>query len=143
MKKMMTVVALIALTTSSMSAAAQNYPSRPITLIIPFTPGGPVDTVARIVTEHMRGTLGQPFVIENVGGAGGSLGVGRLARSAAHGYVIGVGDVGAFVLNGAVYSLPYDLMADFEPIALLATSPLLVLARNTMPAKDLKELVGW
>ena len=78
-----------------------------------------------------------------MGGAGGSLGVGRLARSAANGYTIGVGDIGAFVLNGAVYSLPYDLMADFEPIALLATSPLLVLARNTMPAKDLKELIAW
>ncbi len=125
------------------SAQAQTFPSRPLSVIVTYPPGGPVDTVTRIVAEHMRGTLGQPFVIENVGGAGGSLGVGRLARSAANGYTIGVGDIGAFVLNGAVYTLPYDLMADFEPIALLATSPLLVLVRNTMPAKDLKELIEW
>ena len=125
------------------SAQAQTFPSRPLSVIVTYPPGGPVDTVTRIVAEHMRGTLGQPFVIENVGGAGGSLGVGRLARSAANGYTIGVGDIGAFVLNGAVYALPYDLMADFEPVALLATSPLLVLARNTMQAKDLKELIAW
>jgi tripartite-type tricarboxylate transporter receptor subunit TctC len=125
------------------NAQAQSFPSRPVSVIVTYPPGGPVDTVTRIVAEHMRGTLGQPFVVENVGGAGGSLGVGRLARSAANGYTLGVGDIGAFVLNGAVYALPYDLMADFEPIALLATSPLLVLARNTMPAKDLKELVAW
>jgi tripartite-type tricarboxylate transporter receptor subunit TctC len=125
------------------SAQAQTFPTRPVSVIVTYPPGGPVDTVTRIVAEQMRGTLGQPFVVENVGGAGGSLGVGRLARSAANGYTVGVGDIGAFVLNGAVYTLPYDLMADFEPIALLATSPLLVLARNTMPAKDLKELVAW
>src|SRR6266566_4288076 len=125
------------------SAQAQSFPARPVSVIVTYPPGGPVDTVTRIVAEHMRSTLGQPFVIENVGGAGGSLGVGRLARAAANGYTIGVGDIGAFVLNGAVYALPYDLMADFEPIALLATSPLLVLARNTMPAKDLKELIAW
>src|SRR5436309_176015 len=97
----------------------------------------------QIVADRMRGTLGQPFVIENVGGAGGSLGVGRLTRAVPNGYTIGMGDIGAFVLNGAVYPLPYDLLTEFEPIALLAMSPLLVLARNTMPAKDLKELTIW
>src|SRR4051812_30592002 len=125
------------------NAQPQSFPSRPLSVIVTYPPGGPVDTVARIVTEHMRGTLGQPFVIENVGGAGGSLGVGRLARATPNGYTIGVGDIGAFVLNGAVYALPYDLLSDFEPIALLATSPLLVLARNTMQVKDLKELIAW
>src|SRR5262245_54374925 len=125
------------------SAHAQSYPSRPVSVIVTYPPGGPVDTVARIVTDHMRATLGQPFVIENLGGAGGSLGVGRLARAAPNGYTIGVGDIGAFVLNGAVYPLPYDLLTEFEPIALLAMSPLLVLARNTMPARDLKELMAW
>src|SRR6266700_3563497 len=119
------------------SAQAQSFPARPVSVIVTYPPGGPVDTVTRIVAEHMRGTLGQPFVIENVGGAGGSIGVGRLARAAANGYTIGVGDIGAFVLNGAVYALPYDLLTDFE------TSPLLVLARNAMPAKDLKELIAW
>jgi tripartite-type tricarboxylate transporter receptor subunit TctC len=143
MKKMMSVVALIALAVSGMSATAQNYPSRPITLIIPFTPGGPVDTVARLVTEHMRGTLGQPFVIENVSGAGGSIGVGRVARAAPNGYMLGHGDIGTYVLNGAVYQLPYNLMSDLEPVALVASSPLLVLAKNSVPAKDLKELLAW
>src|SRR5262249_4381242 len=104
------------------SAQAQTFPSRPVSVIVTYPPGGPVDTITRIVTEHMRQTLGQPFVIENVGGAGGSLGVGRLARSAPNGYTVGVGDIGAFVLNGAVYALPYDLLTEFEPIALLATS---------------------
>jgi tripartite-type tricarboxylate transporter receptor subunit TctC len=143
MNKMMTVVAFVILAASSMSAAAQNYPSRPITLIIPFTPGGPVDTVARVVTEHMRGTLGQPFVIENVSGAGGSIGVGRVARAAPNGYTLGHGDIGTYVLNGAVYQLPYNLMSDLEPVAMVASSPLLVLAKNSVPAKDLKELLAW
>jgi tripartite-type tricarboxylate transporter receptor subunit TctC len=143
MKKLMTVVALLVLAASSMSAAAQPYPSRPITVIIPFTPGGPVDTVARVVTEHMRGTLGQPFVVENVSGAGGSLAVGRVARAAPNGYTLGHGDIGTYVLNGAVYPLPYDLLTDFEPVALVASSPLLVLAKNSVPAKDLKDLLTW
>jgi len=143
MKKMMTLVAFVALAASSMSAAAQNYPARPISLIIPFTPGGPVDTVARVVTEHMRGTLGQPFVIENVSGAGGSIGVGRVARAAPNGYTLGHGDIGTYVLNGAVYQLPYNLMSDLEPVGLVASSPLLVLAKNSVPAKDLKELLAW
>jgi tripartite-type tricarboxylate transporter receptor subunit TctC len=140
MKTLMTVVALAA---GGVSAAAQPYPSRPITLIIPFTPGGPVDTVARVVTDHMRGTLGQPFVIENVSGAGGSIAGGRVARAAPNGYTLGHGDIGTYVLNGAVYQLPYDLMTDFEPVALVASSPLLVLAKNSVPAKDLKELIAW
>jgi tripartite-type tricarboxylate transporter receptor subunit TctC len=114
-----------------------------VSVIVTYPPGGPVDAVARVVTDHMRATLGQPFVIENVGGAGGSLGVGRLARAAPTGHAIGIGDIGSFVLNGAVYPLPYDLLTEFEPVALLAMSPLLVLARNTMPARDLKELMAW
>src|SRR3954470_5953638 len=141
MKKLMTAIALLALTAGS--AAAQTYPSRPITLIIPFTPGGPVDTVARVVTDHMRGTLGQPFVVENVSGAGGSIAVGRVARAAPNGYTLGHGDIGTYVLNGAVYQLPYELMTDLEPVALVASSPLLVLAKKSTPAKDLKELLAW
>jgi len=141
---MQIVLATVALLTAmGASAQAQTYPSRPVSVIVTYPPGGPVDTVARIVTDHMRTTLGQPFVIENVGGAGGSLGAGRLVRMAPNGYTIGVGDIGAFVLNGAVYPLPYDLLTEFEPIALLAMSPLLVLTRSTMPAKDLKELAVW
>ncbi|MPZ40642.1 MAG: tripartite tricarboxylate transporter substrate binding protein BugD [Rhizobiales bacterium] len=125
------------------NAAAQPYPSRPISIIVPYTPGGPVDQVARVVTEHMRATLGQPFVVENVSGAGGTLGVGRVARATPNGYTIGIGDVGTQVLNGAVYPLSYDVMTDFEPVALLVASPLLVLSRSSLPAKTLTELVAW
>jgi tripartite-type tricarboxylate transporter receptor subunit TctC len=141
MKKLMTAIALLALAAGS--AAAQPYPSHPITLIIPFTPGGPVDTVARVVTDHMRSTLGEPFVVENVSGAGGSIAVGRVARATPNGYTLGHGDIGTYVLNGAVYQLPYDLMTDFEPVALVASSPLLVLAKKSTPARDLKELLAW
>ena len=143
MKRSLTAVVLAALAVTQLSAAAQPYPSRPITLIIPFTPGGPVDTVARVVTDHMRSTLGQPFVVENVSGAGGSIAVGRVARAAPNGYTLGHGDIGTYVLNGAVYQLPYDLLTDFEPVALVASSPLLVLAKKSTPAKDLKELLAW
>jgi tripartite-type tricarboxylate transporter receptor subunit TctC len=125
------------------SAAAQPFPSRPISLIVPYPAGGPLDQVARVMTEHMRGTLGQPFVIENVSGAGGSIGVGRVARATPNGYTIGIGDVGTQVLNGAVYPLTYDVMTDFDPVALLVASPLLVLSRSNLPAKTLTELVAW
>jgi tripartite-type tricarboxylate transporter receptor subunit TctC len=125
------------------NALAQSYPSRPINIIVPYPPGGPVDQVARVVTEHMRATLGQTFVVENVSGAGGTLGVGLAARAAPNGYTIGIGDVGTHVLNGAVYPLSYDLMTDFEPVALLVASPLLVLSRSGLPTKTLTELVAW
>jgi tripartite-type tricarboxylate transporter receptor subunit TctC len=137
------VLAVAAASACIASANAQVYPSRPITVIVPYPPGGPVDTVARMLTDHMRASLGQPFVIENVSGAGGSIAVGRVARSAPNGYTIGIGDIGTYVLNGAVYPLPYDILTEFEPVAYLGSSPLLVLARNTMPANDLKELMAW
>jgi tripartite-type tricarboxylate transporter receptor subunit TctC len=124
-------------------AAAQNYPARPITMIVPFPAGGANDVVARIIAERMRQDLGQRLVIENVGGADGSVGVGRLARARPDGYTICLGIDGAFVLNGAFYSLPYDLLNDFAPIAPLVTGPILLLARTTLPAQDLKELVAW
>src|SRR6184192_104082 len=99
------------------AAAAQDYPAKPITMIVPYAAGGPTDTVGRVVTERMRVELGQPIVAENVGGAGGSIGLGRLARAAPDGYTIDVGNWSAHVINGAIYSLPYDLKTDFEPIA--------------------------
>ncbi len=101
-------------------ARAQAYPSRPITMIVPYAAGGPTDTVGRVVAERMRAELGQPIVVENVGGAGGSIGLGRVARAAPDGYTINVGNWSAHVVNGAIYALPYDLKTDFEPIALLA-----------------------
>ena len=120
-------------------ARAQAYPAKPITMIVPYAAGGPTDTLGRVVTERMRAELGQPIVVENVAGAGGSIGLGRVARAAPDGYTIDVGNWSAHVVNGAIYSLPYDLMTDFEPIALLAHAPQIVIARKTMPANDLKD----
>ncbi|MCX7314731.1 MAG: tripartite tricarboxylate transporter substrate-binding protein [Hyphomicrobiales bacterium] len=126
-----------------LAAAAQDYPSKPITMIVPYAAGGPTDTVGRVVTERMRAELGQTIVAENVGGAGGSIGLGRVARSAPDGYTIEVGNWSAHVVNGAIYSLGYDLKTDFEPIALLALAPQIVVARKTMPANDLPGLIAW
>jgi tripartite-type tricarboxylate transporter receptor subunit TctC len=125
------------------SAAAQVYPSRPITMVVPLAPGGSTDVIARIVAEGMRASLGQPVIVENTTGAGGTIGVGRLARATPDGYTIGIGQWGTNVANGAVYTLPYDLLKDFEPIALISTQPFLIVTRKTMPAKDLTEVIGW
>jgi tripartite-type tricarboxylate transporter receptor subunit TctC len=112
-------------------------------MIVPFPAGGANDVVARIVAERMRVPLGQRIVVENVGGADGSIGVGRTARAPPDGYTICLGIDGSFVLNGAFYSLPYDLLNDFAPISLVATGPIVLVARTTMPAKDVIELVAW
>ena len=125
------------------TAAAQSYPSRPITLIAPFPAGGPLDTIARIIAEPMRIALGQPVVIENVAGAGGNIGTGRLARAAPDGYTIGIGQWSTHVVNPITYSLQYNVLTDFEPVALLAITPQLIIARKDFPAKDIKELVTW
>jgi tripartite-type tricarboxylate transporter receptor subunit TctC len=137
------VLAVLALAGASVQAAAQDYPSRPITVVVPFPAGGPSDTLVRIMGEHMRGTLGQPIVVENVGGASGSIGAGRIARAAPDGHSLIFGSWVTHVVNGAVYTLKYDVVDDFEPIALLGTNPLLIVARKTMPANDLKELIDW
>jgi tripartite-type tricarboxylate transporter receptor subunit TctC len=123
-------------------ASAQTYPSRPIALIVPFPAGGSTDAVGRVVAERMRASLGQPIVIENVGGAGGSIGVGRVARAAPDGYTLDVGQWDTHVANGATFPLAYDLMKDFEPVALISSNPFLILARKTLPADDLKGLVA-
>src|SRR5438034_1041515 len=115
-----------ALPAVSRIARAQAYPARPITLVVPFAAGGSNDTIARILAEGMRASLGQPIVIDNVGGASGSIGVGRVARAAPDGYTIDLGGFSSHVLNGAVLTLPYDVAMDFEPIALVATSPELI-----------------
>jgi tripartite-type tricarboxylate transporter receptor subunit TctC len=125
------------------SAAAQDYPTRPITLIVPFPPGGPNDTLGRIMAERMRTSLGQPVIIENVSGANGTIGVGRMARAAADGYTIGIGTWATHVVNPAIYALPYDTVKDFEPIALLAISAPRIAAKLAMPADNLKELIAW
>jgi tripartite-type tricarboxylate transporter receptor subunit TctC len=128
---------------ASRIAEAQAYPSRPITIIVPFAAGGPTDTVARIISERMRTTLGQPMVIENVTGAAGSIGVGRAVRAPADGYTVIAGTLTTHVLIGTLYTLQYDLLNDFKPVALLADGPLLMTARQMMPASDLKELIAW
>ena len=138
------IVAVFAcISTGIGSASAQVYPSRPVTMVVPLAPGGSTDVIARIVAEGMRTSLGQPVVVENTTGAGGTIGVGRLARATPDGYTIGIGQWGTNVANGAVYTLPYDLLKDFEPIALISTQPFLIVTRKTMPAKDLTELIGW
>ena len=124
-------------------AAAQSYPSRPITMIVPLASGGSTDVIARIMAEGMRAALGQPIIVENVTGAGGSIGVGRVARSAPDGYTIGIGQWGTNVASGAIYPLQFDLLKDFEPIALIATQPFLIVAKKTVPANDLMGLIAW
>jgi tripartite-type tricarboxylate transporter receptor subunit TctC len=141
--KRLFVAALLAATAGTALAQAQSFPSRPITLISPFPPGGSTDVVARVMAERMRPLLGQSVVVENVGGAGGSIGVGRVARAAPDGYTIDLGQWDTHVGNGAVYNLPYDLQKDFEPIGLLTLNPQLLLARKSIPADNLKELVAW
>ena len=124
-------------------ASAQAYPTRPITVIVPFPAGGGTDTVGRIVAERMRVSLGQPVVIENVTGANGTIGTGRVARAAPDGYTVVFGIWNTHVANGALYPLQYDVLKDFEPIALIASYPYLIVANKTIPASDLKGLVTW
>jgi tripartite-type tricarboxylate transporter receptor subunit TctC len=136
-------VAAAAFPSVSHIARAETYPARPITMIVPFAAGGPADVTARVLAERMRGSLGQPIIIENVTGADGSIGVGRAARARPDGYTIVLGTMDTHVLNGAFYSLPYDVLNDFAPISPLVTTPLVLFARKAMPAEDLKELIAW
>jgi tripartite-type tricarboxylate transporter receptor subunit TctC len=132
-----------ALPVASRTAMAQAYPSRSITMVVPFAAGGPVDTLARILAERMRASLGQTVVIENVTGAGGSIGTGRVARAAPDGYTLVIGIWTTHVVNGAIYALQYDVLNDFEPVALLANNPQVIVAKRSMLANDLKGLIAW
>ncbi len=127
----------------ALTAGAQGYPTHPISMVVPFSAGGPTDTIARIVSERMTRALGQTVVVENTTGAGGSIGVGRVVRAAPDGYTLGIGHIGTHVINGAVYPLSYDLLKDLEPVAMIATNPQIIISKNAVPAKDLKELVAW
>ncbi len=124
-------------------ARAENYPTRPITLVVPYAAGGPADTVGRVLAERMRASLGEPIVIENVGGANGSIAVGRVARAPPDGYMVSLGLWNTHVSNRALYDLKYDVLDDFEPVALLASFPLMIIARKDIPAKNLEELIAW
>src|ERR1044072_3297438 len=142
MRKQIIAVALAALAGLA-SAQAQTFPSRPITLVLALPAGGAVDALARVMVEHMRGTLGQTIVVENMGGAGGTLSIGRVVRSAPDGYTLGMGTLGQYVISGAVYTLPYDMLADLAPVALLPNVPYWMAMRKTLPANNLRELAAW
>ena len=124
-------------------AGADDYPSHPITMIVPLAPGGSTDVLGRIMAQAMAERLGQPVIVENVSGAAGTIGVTRAERSAPDGYTIQWGMWGTNVANGAIYPLDFDLLTDLDPVALVATQPFLIDARKTMPANNLKELVAW
>jgi len=124
-------------------AVAQSYPTRPITIVVPYPPGGPTDVVARIIAERMRVPLGQPVIVENVPGGAGNIGVGRVVRAAPDGYTLSIGNNGSHLLNQELYRLTYDLLKDFAPIALLTSNPEIIVTRKNMPAADLKELIAW
>ena len=124
-------------------ARAQAYPSRPITIVVGFAAGGPTDTGARILAEGMKATLGQPVIVENVTGANGSIGVGRVVRAAPDGYTLSIGDLGTHVTNQVTYSLAYDLQKDLLPVAMFRIGPYLVVAKRDMPGSNLEELVAW
>src|SRR6266404_289580 len=124
-------------------ARAQSYPTRPITIVVPFPAGGPTDTIARIMAEGMRASLGQTVVVENTTGANGSIGVGRVARAVPDGYVISIGHWSTHVINGAIYPLQYDVFSDFAPVAWIATNPQLIVTKNNVPANDLTGLIAW
>jgi tripartite-type tricarboxylate transporter receptor subunit TctC len=136
-------IAAIALGLTASGSLAQAYPSRPVIVVVPFAAGGPTDVIARTLAEPMRASLGQPVVVENVTGANGNIGVGRVARAAPDGHTIGIGHWSTHVVNGAVYPLPYDLLRDFAPISLISTNAYLIVAKNAVPAGDLRTFIEW
>ena len=143
MMRRLALAALIVLSLFGGKALADNFPSHPITIVVPFSAGGPSDAMTRILAERMKLTLGEAILVENVTGAGGSIGVGRAVRSPPDGYTISFGHLGTHVANGAIYKLGYDLVTDLEPVALLPSNPMIVVSKNAVPAKSLKELLEW
>jgi tripartite-type tricarboxylate transporter receptor subunit TctC len=136
------IVGILGLASTGM-ATAEGYPAHPITIIVPFAAGGPTDALARILAQRMAVKLGQGLVIENVSGASGSIGVGRVARSPPDGYTLSIGNITTHVFNGAIIPLPYDLLKDFEPVAMVASNPQLLLGKREIPANTLQELITW
>lgn len=143
MRRAVVAALLAALAWGAGQASASDFPSHPITLVVPFSAGGPTDAMARILGERMQKSLGQPITIENVTGAGGSLGVGRVVRAPADGYTVSIGHLGTHVANGAIYKLGYDLVADLEPVVLLPSNPMIIVSKDAVPAKTLPELLAW
>jgi tripartite-type tricarboxylate transporter receptor subunit TctC len=138
-----TALALGLVCGSIASAAEPAFPARPITMIVPFAAGGPTDVVGRLMAESMSRVLGQSIIVEDVSGAAGTIGVGRAARAPPDGYTLSLGHWSTHVVNGAIYALPYDLLLDFEPIALLPSNPMMIISRHSLPARNLEELIAW
>jgi tripartite-type tricarboxylate transporter receptor subunit TctC len=143
MRKLLFAAACAAVLQTATGATAEVYPSRPIIMVVPLSVGGSTDVIGRTMAAGMQASLGQSVVVQNFGGAGGTIGVGRIARAAPDGYTILIGQWGTNVANGAIYQLQYDLLKDFEPVALVASQPFLIVARKSMPANNLKELIAW
>lgn len=139
----LSIALIFAILAAASGATAQTYPSRPVTVIVPFAAGGVTDIVARIVSERMNKALGQSVIIENVSGAGGTIGVTRLFRAAPDGYTLVVGQWTSHVGAGAMYPVPFDYLNDFEPVSMLSIAPLWIIGRSNLPAKDLRELIAW
>jgi tripartite-type tricarboxylate transporter receptor subunit TctC len=135
--------ALFATVLAAGAAAAQNYPVKPITMVVPFSAGGPTDTIGRILGERIGKSLGQTVLVENTTGAGGSIAVGRVVRAAPDGYILSIGHLGTHVITGATYQLQYDALRDLAPVAMVATNPQILVSKTAIAAKDLKELVAW
>ena len=125
------------------AVSAQNFPARPVTIVVPFSAGGPTDTIARIMAERMTKNLGQTVVVENVTGAGGNIAVGRVVRAAPDGYMVSIGHIGPHVINGAMYHLEYDLLRDLAPVGMFVTNPQILVSKNGLPSKDLKSLIEY
>jgi len=142
MRSLPAVISIVIATTVS-SASAQTWPAHPITIVAPTTAGGPPDTIARILSEPMKSSLGQPVIVENVTGAGGSLGVQRVVRSAPDGYTVSIGHLNSHVFTGAVYNLSFDLLTDLAPVTMLTAAPMVFVVRSEFPANNLKELIAW
>jgi tripartite-type tricarboxylate transporter receptor subunit TctC len=142
-RHIMAAAFLAALTAAISPARADSYPSRPVTVIVPFAAGGPTDVLTRIITDKMQGPLGQPIVVEDMGGAGGGIAAARVARSAPDGYTLEIGNNGSNLLVGALYSLPVDIIKDFAPVAELTINPQIIISKKDVPATNLKEFLAW
>ena len=143
MKALLLAFALAVSLAAPPTATAQSYPSKPVTIVVPFSAGGPTDSLARILGERMRKTLGQPVLVENTTGAGGTIATGRVIRAAPDGYMVSIGHWGTHVVNGAFYSLPFSVLTDFEPVAMIGTNPQVIVSKLAVPARNLKELLAW
>ena len=137
------LVAILALLTTAATAAAQSFPSRPVTVIVPFPAGGPTDTLARILAEYAKGPLGQPVIVENVAGAGASIGIGRAVASPPDGYTLSLGNWTSHVGAGAIYPVNWHILNDLAPVAKLPVSTLIIVGKNDLPANNIRELIAW